>query len=96
MITYKRTTWYGFEYLVRMRGSLLPRALPAMIVAGTIAFLMSAGVLDPYFGWELTTFFDDPFGMQMFGVVRSQGHSKRATHSTHQWAWQWTAMAAEE
>jgi hypothetical protein len=70
MIHYTRTRWYGVSYLMRLHGSLLPRALPAMLVAGAIAFSLSSGLLTPLVGWDLTTFFDDPFGMQMFGVVR--------------------------
>lgn len=69
MIHYKRTRWYGLSYLVRMHGSLMPRALPAMLLSGSIAFTLSSGLLTPLVGWDLKTFFDDPFGMQMFGVV---------------------------
>ena len=69
MIHYTRTRWYGINYLLQFHGSLLPRALPAMCLAATIAGLLSSGVLTPYLGWDPATFFEDPFGMQMFGVV---------------------------
>ena len=78
MIHYTRTSWYGVSYLMRLHGSLLPRALPAMLVAGAIAFTLSSGLLTPLVGWDLTTFFDDPFGMQMFGVVRQPAVEPRA------------------
>lgn len=69
MIHYTRTHWYGLSYVPRIRGSLIPRAMPAMVTAGGIAYIMSEGVLNDYIGWDLKVFFDDPFSMQMFGIV---------------------------
>ena len=43
--------------------------MPAMAVAGIIAGALQAGLLNEYLGWDLRTWFDDPFSMQMFGVV---------------------------
>lgn len=71
MIHYKRTHWYGLSYLFHLHGSLLPRSLPAIIVAAALSGTLSSGVLDPYFGWDLASFFEDPFSMQMFGLVRA-------------------------
>lgn len=68
-VTYVRTHWYGFSYFCRWYGSLIPRSLPAMAIAGAIAGLLEAGIFDESFGWDLTTWFTDPFSMQMFGVV---------------------------
>lgn len=70
MINYTRTRWYGLSYMLQWHGSLIPRALPAVTLAGSLSYVMTAGTLDPYFGWDLKTFFEDPFSMQMFGVVR--------------------------
>jgi hypothetical protein len=68
-VTYVRTHWYGFSYFCRWYGSLIPRSLPAMAISGAIAGILSAGIFDESFGWTLTTWFEDPFSMQMFGVV---------------------------
>uniref|UniRef100_A0A7S2JN38 Uncharacterized protein n=1 Tax=Haptolina brevifila TaxID=156173 RepID=A0A7S2JN38_9EUKA len=69
MIHYERTHWYGLSYIVRLQGSLLPRALPAMLFSGTISALLSSGYLTPIFGWDLTTFFEHPFSIQMYAIV---------------------------
>ena len=68
-VKYKRTHWYGLSYFLHVRGSLVPRALPAMFVSGAIFVVLFLRVLDPYVGWDLSTFFDDPFSMQMYGLV---------------------------
>ena len=42
MIFYKRTEWYGLQYLLKLDGSLLPKTLPSMILAGVISGLTTA------------------------------------------------------
>lgn len=66
---YRRTTWYGVSYLFKYKGSLIPRAVPAMLLAGAFEYILSRRWLDEMFGWNLATFFDDPFSYQMFGLV---------------------------
>ena len=68
-VNYTRTHWYGLGYFLRWYGSLIPRSLPAMALSGAIAGILEAGILDDAIGWDLTSWFEDPFSMQMFGVV---------------------------
>ena len=49
MIFYKRTEWYGLQYLLKLDGSLLPKTLPSMILAGVISGLTAAGYVDHVF-----------------------------------------------
>ena len=69
MINYKRTQWYGVTYLWRLRGSLLPHCLPAMILAGLIAGLSSSSLLEDSTGLSTDDLFAEPYSMQLFGVV---------------------------
>ena len=69
MINYKRTTWYGISYLFRLKGSLLPHCLPAMVMSGTIAGVFASDLLDDYFGVSTEDLFFDSYSMQVFGVV---------------------------
>ena len=69
MIFYKRTEWYGLQYLLKLDGSLLPKTLPSMILAGVISGLTAAGYVDHVFQDEVKEFFGDPYSMQMYGIV---------------------------
>jgi len=79
MIHYTRTEGYGLAYFLRLRGSLLPRCLPAMCVAVLIAALVSTKVLDKVLFEGLpkdddgnpikSEFFGATYSMEMFGVV---------------------------
>ena len=44
MIPYRRTSWYGLAYLPQLRGSLLLRCLPMMLIAGLIAGIVSSHI----------------------------------------------------
>ena len=69
MIDYKRTNWYGLFYLWRLRGSLLPHCLPAMIFAGTLAGVFASSLLEDWTGLETKGLFVDKYSMQLLGVV---------------------------
>ena len=69
MIFYKRTEWYGLQYLLRLDGSLLPKTLPSMLLAGIISGLTAAGYVDHVFQDQVKEFFGDPYSMQMYGIV---------------------------
>lgn len=69
MIYYTRTQWYGLGYLTRLRGSLLPHCLPAMVLSGTIAGVFSSRWLDQIIGTPLTEYFADAYAMQLAGLV---------------------------
>lgn len=69
MIRYVRTTWFGFHYFFHLTGSLIPRCLPFMLFSGSIALLLQLQVLNDVIGWDLNTFFSDPYSMQLFGLV---------------------------
>ena len=79
MIHYTRTEGYGLAYFLRLRGSLLPRCLPAMCLAVLIAALISSGAMDEVFGFDeykdsnnqvdRSQFFGETYSMEMFGVV---------------------------
>lgn len=69
MIEYERTNWYGLGYLLRLRGSLLPHCLPAMVLAGTVAGLFASPVLEQTFALQTAQLFVDKYSMQLFGVV---------------------------
>ena len=67
MIHYTRTQWYGFNYIFQMRGSLIPRCLPYMLVSA--AMTMFIMLSPPVFDWDLQLFFTHPYSMQLFGLV---------------------------
>ena len=69
MIEYERTNWYGLGYLLRLRGSLLPHCLPAMVLAGSLAGLFASPVLENTFALQTADLFVDKYSMQLFGVV---------------------------
>ena len=69
MIQYHRTRWFGFAYLLRIQGSLLPRCIPWLIVSGTLSVLLTTRVLEPIFGWDLATFFEETYSLNLFGLV---------------------------
>ena len=71
MINYARTEWYGFGYFIRCNGSLLPRCLPAIIVAGLISGFVASGLVDDHFGvsMALEDTFGQSYAMQLLGVV---------------------------
>lgn len=69
-VQYKRTSWYGWTYLLRWQGSLLPHTLPYMVISCTIAAVTRTKVLDEALGWSLTDAFgDDSYAIQLFGIV---------------------------
>ena len=37
MIFYRRTTWYGLNYMIKLKGTLLLQMLPAMVLSGGLA-----------------------------------------------------------
>ena len=49
MIYYQRSEWYGLNYLFTMKGSLLPRCMPSMVISGLISGLTAAGYMDNVF-----------------------------------------------
>ena len=72
MIYYARTSWYGLGYLLRCNGSLIPRCLPAVVLAGVISGVTSSGVLNSDgggFSTELADTFGHSYAMQILGVV---------------------------
>jgi len=69
MINYKRTNWYGLAYLLRLRGSLLPHCIPAMIVAGALAGIFTLPAVTSSLGVSSAELFVDKYSMQLFGVV---------------------------
>jgi predicted membrane chloride channel (bestrophin family) len=70
MIHYNRTDWYGVSYFFRIRGSLFPRCLPAMILAGILSGLAASGTIEDVTGMNVDDFFgNDDYAMQLFGVV---------------------------
>lgn len=69
MIDYKRTNWYGLTYLWRLRGSLLPHCLPAMVLAGALAGVFASPWLEDSLGLVTELLFVDKYSMQLFGVV---------------------------
>ena len=42
MIFYRRTTWYGLNYMIKLKGTLLLQMLPAMVLSGGLAGALSA------------------------------------------------------
>jgi len=68
MIRYRRTDWYGVQYLFQLEGSTLPRCLPMVLAAGAIAAFFSAGVVDKA-GWPIRDIFGHPYAMQVLGLV---------------------------
>ena len=65
MITYERTNWFGLMYLYRLRGSLLPRCLPMMLLGAGIAGAVE--IAEEY--WEADVTLGDKYSMQLFGLV---------------------------
>ena len=51
MIDYERTEWFGLSYLFQLRGSVLPRCLPAMLLG--MAISAAVEVADGYYGYEV-------------------------------------------
>ena len=45
-VQYNRTSWYGFSYLLSLKGSLLVPVLPSMLYAGLLSSLTSYGYID--------------------------------------------------
>ena len=64
---------YGLSYLCKLHGSLLPRVLPAMLVAGLLSALTALDYIDYLFGLEPGMIrertFDHPYAFQLFGLV---------------------------
>mmetsp|Transcript_36396 Transcript_36396/g.95968 ORF Transcript_36396/g.95968 Transcript_36396/m.95968 type:complete len:163 (-) Transcript_36396:1131-1619(-) len=71
MIYYWRTSWYGFHYFLRSRGSLIPRCLPAIAIAGVISGITASGIIEDHLGVStvLGDTFAEAYAMQLFGVV---------------------------
>ena len=69
MIKYGRTTWYGLGYLLRCTGSLIPRAIPLMVLAGSLAGVFTSGLANDYFYTDPRDFFNDPYSISLIGVV---------------------------
>jgi len=70
MIHYERTNWYGVTYFFRLHGSLLPRCLPSMVLAGVLSGLAASGFIEDHTGWNVDGLFgEDDYAMQLFGVV---------------------------
>ena len=67
MIDYERTVWYGTEYLLAISGSVLPRALPLMILGGVIAGIVAARERPD--NSMLNNLFGATYGMQLFSLV---------------------------
>ena len=42
MIFYRRTTWYGLNYMIKLKGTLLLQMLPAMVLSRGLAGALSA------------------------------------------------------
>ena len=69
MIHYERTNWYGFSYLLQRSGSLLPRCLPLMMIAGAIAGFFASGIIDEWTGYAVLDVFGHRYSMSLFGLV---------------------------
>ena len=69
MIPYTRTQWYGLSYLTQLSGSLLPRCLPLMILAGLLAGFVADGAVDRWFDYDFLDIFGETYSMSLFGVV---------------------------
>ena len=69
MINYRRSSFYGFNYLLYFRGSVLPRTLPAALLAS----LLNWAVLKRYIKlWDddgSGTFISHPYTFQLVGLV---------------------------
>ena len=65
MIEYERTEWFGLSYLYKMRGSVLPRCLPAMLLG--MAISAAVEVAEGYYDEEVII--GDKYSMQLFGLV---------------------------
>ena len=65
MIEYDRTEWFGLSYLYKMRGSVLPRCLPAMLLG--MAISAAVEVAEGYYDEEVII--GDKYSMQLFGLV---------------------------
>mmetsp|Transcript_35050 Transcript_35050/g.96812 ORF Transcript_35050/g.96812 Transcript_35050/m.96812 type:complete len:297 (-) Transcript_35050:951-1841(-) len=69
MILYSRTNWYGIGYFFSLRGSVLPRVVPAQVVSCLICFVVHKGYLDDAVGSPVNEWIGDTYAMQLFGVV---------------------------
>lgn len=67
MINYSRTEWYGVSYLFSLGGSVLPRCMPMVVMAGMTAGLFAA--LDWHFLWDFRKYFGHPYALQLLGLV---------------------------
>ena len=65
MIDYDRGSWYGIHLLFRMRGSLLPRCVPAALLGACIAG--GVELAEAYYDFDLDL--GDKYSMQLFGLV---------------------------
>ena len=65
MIEYDRTNWFGLSYLYKLRGSLLPRCLPAMLLGAAISAAVE--VAEGFYDVEVVL--GDKYSMQLFGLV---------------------------
>ena len=50
MIYYERSEWYGLTYLLRIHGSLIPRLLPCVLLAGVLSYLTVEDKIDAILG----------------------------------------------
>ena len=65
MIDYDRGSWYGIHLLFRLRGSLLPRCVPAALLGACIAG--GVELAEAYYDFDLDL--GDKYSMQLFGLV---------------------------
>ena len=69
MIPYHRTRGLGLSYLTRLYGSLVPFCLPAMVISGAVAGLVSTAMVDDWL--QIRDAFGNSYGMSIFGAALS-------------------------
>ena len=70
MIFYRRTTWYGLNYMIKLKGTLLLQMLPAMVLSGGLAGALSAVYdMDDDDEYLWADLFHHPYAFQVFGIV---------------------------
>ena len=74
MIDYETSRWYGLLYLTKLQGILLPRLLPVIIIAATLAGLVASEAVEA-FNWcpqdegGAKAQFAHPYAFQLYGIV---------------------------
>ena len=66
MLNYERTEWYGLGYAFFFRGSVLPRCIPAVVVACVVNWAIQAGKIDL---WDDASELAHPYTFQLVGLM---------------------------